>query len=74
MSILIDQTKRVLIHLDAEAVDLLSKSPDKLTLRGMLAGVILGSARGIAASIHAVPAGIARCLQARIDKNENNES
>jgi large subunit ribosomal protein L10 len=46
----------------------LAKSPDKLTLRAMLAGAISGPARGIAASMNAVGSGLARCLQQRIDE------
>jgi large subunit ribosomal protein L10 len=60
--------------LDGAGVDLLSKSPDKPTLRGMLAGAILGPARGIAVALNAVGGGLARCLQARIEQQEGNES
>src|SRR5512139_2208184 len=54
--------------LDKGGVELLARSPDKKTLRAMMCGALLGPARGIAALLHAVPAGLARCLQARIEK------
>ena len=54
--------------LDGEGVKILAASPDKPTLRGMLAGVIQAPARGIAASLQAVYGGLARCLQARVDE------
>lgn len=53
--------------LDGPGVELLSKSPDKQTLRGMLAGAIVGPGRGIATTIHAVCAGLARCLKQRAE-------
>lgn len=56
--------------LDKQGVEFLSTSPDKQTLRGMLAGVIIGPARGIAMCLNAVGGGLARCLQAKIDKEE----
>jgi len=56
--------------LDGPGVELLARSPDKPTLRAMLCGAVLGSARGLAAVLQAVPGGLARCLQARIDKQE----
>lgn len=46
----------------------LADMPDLTQLKGMLAGAILGSARGIAASLQGVYGGLARCLQARIDE------
>jgi large subunit ribosomal protein L10 len=55
--------------LDAAGVSALSLSPDKPTLRAMICGAINGPARGIAASLQAVAGGIARCLQARVDKS-----
>lgn len=54
---------------DAKGVAALAKLPDKHTLRGMLAGAIIGSGRGLATAIAAPGAGLARVLQARIDKN-----
>jgi len=54
--------------LDKGGVELLATTPDKKTLRGMLCGALLGPARGIAAALAAVPAGLARCLNARIEK------
>ena len=54
--------------LDKAGVEELALCPDKPTLRGMLCGAILGPARGIAVSLNAVGGGIARCLSARIDK------
>jgi len=58
--------------LDGPGVELLARSPDKPTLRAMLCGAVLGPARGLAAVLQGVPGGLARCLQARIDKQEEN--
>ncbi len=45
--------------------------PDKDTVRAMLAGAINGVARGIATCVQgAAGGGLARCLQAKIDKEE----
>jgi large subunit ribosomal protein L10 len=54
--------------LDKRGVEMLAQSPDKRTLRAMMCGALLGPARGLAATLAAVPMGLARCLQARIDK------
>ncbi len=54
--------------LDKGGVELLARTPDKKTLRAMMCGALLGPARGIAAVLNAVPAGLARCLGARIEK------
>lgn len=56
--------------LDAAGFEALAKSPDKPTLRAMLCGAILGPGRGLAVAMNAVAGGLARCLQARIDKEE----
>ncbi len=53
--------------LDADGVRTLAMSPDKPTLRGMIAAAILGSGRGIAVSVSAVGGGLARCLRAHAD-------
>jgi len=58
--------------LDKKGVEFLAASPDKLTLRGMLCGAILGPGRGIAVSLQAVGGGLARCLQARIDQSTDS--
>jgi len=55
-------------YFDAKGVAALAKMPDKRTLRGMLASTIVGSGRGLAVVISAPGAGLARVLQARIDK------
>ena len=60
--------------LDAEGFRILAMSPDKPTLRGMIACAILGSGRGIAVSLSAVGGGLARCLQARIDQSEDSST
>jgi len=57
--------------LDKSGVEFLANSPDKQTLRGMLAGAIIGTARGLAVALNGVGEGLARCLQQRID--ESNE-
>jgi len=54
--------------LDKGGVELLARSPDKKTLRAMMCGAILGPARGLAGALNAVTAGLARCLNARIEK------
>jgi large subunit ribosomal protein L10 len=53
---------------DAKGVAALAKMPDKNTLRAMLLTGVLGSARGLATVLAAPGAGLARVLQARIDK------
>jgi large subunit ribosomal protein L10 len=60
--------------LDRAGVRLLAASPDKPTLRGMLAGVVAGSARGLAVSLKGVGEGLARCLQARIDLSTDSQT
>ena len=60
--------------LDAEGIRILAMSPDRPTLRGMIACAILGSGRGIAVSLNAVGGGLARCLQARIDQSEDSST
>ena len=49
--------------IDGEGVKLISKSPDKHTLRGMLCGAILGPGRGLAVAIQGLGTGLARCLK-----------
>ena len=60
--------------LDRAGVRFLAQSPDKPTLRGMLAGVVVGSARGLAVSLKGVGEGLARCLQARIDQSTDSQT
>jgi large subunit ribosomal protein L10 len=48
----------------------LADVPDKDTLRAMLLGVISGPARQLVGTINALPSGLARVLQARVDKGE----
>jgi len=60
--------------LDRGGIELLALIPDKPTLRAMLLGTIMGPARGIATALNAVPGGLARCLKARIDKTQEQES
>lgn len=51
------------------AAGTIADMPDKQTVRGMLAGCLLGPARGLATCIAAAgPAALARVLQAKIDK------
>ncbi len=45
----------------------LADMPDLPELKGMIAGALIGSARGIATSIQSVISGLARALQAHID-------
>lgn len=44
--------------------------PDKDTVRGMMAAAVSGPARGIAGCLAGLPGGLARVLQAKIDKAE----
>ena len=60
--------------LDQAGVRFLAASPDKPTLRGMLAGVVAASARGLAVSLRGVGEGLARCLQARIDQSTDSQT
>lgn len=56
----------ILLDADAKA---LADMPDLEQLKGMLAGAIIGTARGIAVSLQSVYGGLARCLQARVDES-----
>ena len=51
----------------------LADMPDLPQLKSMLAAALIGSARGIAGSLQAVYAGIARAIQARIDESEGGD-
>jgi large subunit ribosomal protein L10 len=53
----------------ADAVQL-AGIPDRDTLRAKILGCISGPARGIVASINAVPGGLARVIQAHADQGE----
>jgi len=48
----------------------LADVPDRDTLRAMLLGVISGPARQLVGTLNALPSGLARVLQARVDKGE----
>jgi len=54
-------------QLSASDAVLLADTPDKNTLRAQLLGVLQGPARGLASLLNALPSGMARVLQARID-------
>ncbi|MDJ0520867.1 MAG: 50S ribosomal protein L10 [Planctomycetota bacterium] len=60
----------VLVDADAQA---LADMPDLEQLKGMLAGAIIGAARGIAGSLQAVYGGLARAIQARVDESPAEE-
>ncbi len=45
--------------------------PDRHTVNGMLATALIGPARMLATVVQAVPAGLARCIQAKIDKEQD---
>jgi large subunit ribosomal protein L10 len=51
----------------------LADMPDLPALKGMLAGALISSARGIAGSLQAVYGGLARALQARVDQAGGGE-
>lgn len=61
----------ILVGGEAEA---LADMPDLPQLKGMLAGAIIGAARGIAGSLHAVYGGLARVIQARVDQEGGAEA
>jgi large subunit ribosomal protein L10 len=46
--------------------------PDRQTVNGMLATALIGPARMLATVLQAVPAGLARCIQAKIDKEQDS--
>jgi large subunit ribosomal protein L10 len=52
----------------------LADLPDMLTLRGQLAGCIAGPLRALVTTLHALPSGTARVLQARADAQGAGES
>jgi large subunit ribosomal protein L10 len=54
-------------QLSASDAVLLADTPDKNTLRAQLLGVLQGPARGLASLLNALPSGMARVLQARVD-------
>jgi large subunit ribosomal protein L10 len=54
-------------QLDAADATALAAVPDKQTLRAQLLGVLQGPARGLASVLNALPSGVARVLQARVD-------
>lgn len=56
----------LLLEQDADG---LADMPDLNQLRAMMLGAVMGTPRGIAVSLSAVYGGIARCLQARVDKD-----
>ncbi len=55
----------VLLSDDAQ---MLAEMPDLQQLKGMLAGLLIGAGRGIAASLQGVYGGLARVIQARLDE------
>jgi len=52
----------------------LADVPDRQTLRAQLLGVLQGPMRALAVSIQALPAGLARVLQARVDQAPPSEA
>ena len=54
--------------LSAEDAQALANVPDKDTLRAQLVGALQGPMRALAATLAAVPGGMARVLQARADQ------
>lgn len=59
--------------LDAQGAMAMADLPDRPTLQAQLLGVISGPARGLATVINAVPSGVARVIQAHVDKEEGGE-
>ncbi len=58
----------------ASAVADLARMPDRHALRGMIAGAVIGSARGLAVALAGVPGALARVIQARVDKAPKEEA
>jgi large subunit ribosomal protein L10 len=54
-------------QLSASEAVLLADVPDKKTLRGQLLGVLQGPARSLASLLNALPSGVTRVIQARVD-------
>jgi large subunit ribosomal protein L10 len=54
-------------QLSAGDAVMLADTPDKLTLRAQLLGVLQGPARGLVSLLNALPSGLARVLQAHAD-------
>ncbi len=54
--------------LEGAAAEALANVPDKNDLRAMACSAILGSARGLATSLNGLGAGLARCLQQRVEQ------
>ena len=52
------------------AAAMIAHMPDKNTVRAMLATAISGPARSLATCVSGLPSGLARVMQANIDKNE----
>lgn len=59
--------------LGPDEVDGLADLPGAPQLRGMLLSTLMGPARGIAGSLHAVYGGIVRALQAHVDQQGDEE-
>jgi len=55
----------------AEEASRIADMPDKNTLRAMMCGALLGSARQLATLLREVPASTARVMQARADQGES---
>ncbi|GDY00985.1 50S ribosomal protein L10 [Planctomycetota bacterium] len=50
------------------AADMIADLPDRVTINTQLATAISGPARAVATVLNAVAGGLARCIQARVDK------
>ncbi len=59
--------------LDAKDALALADIPDRDTLRAKILGCLSGPARGLVASMAAVPGGLARVVQARVDQGEGED-
>ena len=57
-----------------ETADELAELPDRETVNTMIVSAISGPARSLAAGVSAVPAGMARCIQARSDQGGPDQS
>lgn len=60
--------------LDAKSAAALAELPGKNELRAMMLGLLSGPARGLAVLLQSGPSGLARVMQARIDKGDGGSA
>ena len=57
-----------------DAAQTIADMPDRATVQAQLAGVLIAPARQMASMLNAVGGGLARCIQAKIDKEGGGDS